>query len=133
MSAEPDHVAVEAVLAGLEAAWNAADGDRFAGHFDEDADFVTIHGLHAQGRDTTSIESVVEGLTRTWNEGDAQAFAEFLAEEADLVNIYGLHLRGRQAIAGMYDMLFRSVFSSSSVTATISSMRPLRQNVALVH
>lgn len=50
-----------------------------------------------------------------------------------MVNIHGMHLRGRQAIAGIYEMLFRSVFSGSSVTVGVSSLRMLRKNVALVH
>jgi len=83
--------------------------------------------------DTDSIESVVAGLFRAWNAGDALALAGFFAEDADLVNIHGMHLRGRQAIAGIYEMLFRSVFSGSSVTGGISSSRLLRNHVAVVH
>jgi uncharacterized protein (TIGR02246 family) len=76
---------------------------------------------------------VIDGLTRAWNHGDAAALASFFTEDADLVNIQGMHLHGRQSIAGIYDALFRSVFSSSSVKSTISSLRLLRKDVALVH
>ena len=83
--------------------------------------------------DTTSIESVVGGLIHAWNIGDALAFAAFFAEDADLVNIHGMHIHGRQAIAGVYDMLFRSVFASSSATAKISAVRCPANKIALVH
>jgi uncharacterized protein (TIGR02246 family) len=83
--------------------------------------------------DTDSIESVVAGLIRAWNAGDALAFASFFAEDADLVNIHGMHIRGRQHIAGIYEMLFRSVFSRSAVKGEISASRVLRKHVELAH
>ena len=83
--------------------------------------------------DTTSIESVAAGLFRAWNAGDALAFAGFFSEDADLVNIHGMHLRGRQAIAGVYQLLFRSVFADSIAEGGISFIRKLRPGVAMVH
>ena len=87
---------------------------------------------HAES-DHESVEAVVGGLVRAWNKGDARTFASYFADDADLVNIHGMHIRGRQAIAGVYDMLFRSVFASSTTKASISSLRLLRKTVALVH
>jgi len=87
---------------------------------------------HAES-DYEAVEAVVGGLVRAWNKGDARSFAEYFAEDADLVNIHGMHIRGRQAIAGVYDMLFRSVFAASTTKASISSVRLLRKTVALVH
>jgi uncharacterized protein (TIGR02246 family) len=75
----------------------------------------------------------VGGLIHAWNAGDALAFAAFFAEDADLVNMHGMHIRGRQAIAGIYDMLFRSVFAASNVTGTIRAVRCLVKKIALVH
>jgi uncharacterized protein (TIGR02246 family) len=72
-------------------------------------------------------------MVRTWNAGDALAFAGYFAEDADLVNIHGMHLRGRQAIAGLFEMLFRSVFAKARVSGVVSSTRTLRKAVALVH
>jgi uncharacterized protein (TIGR02246 family) len=83
--------------------------------------------------DTSSIEAVIGGLIRAWNDGDALAFAGFFEEDADLVNIHGMHLHGRQAIAGLYDMLFRSIFAASSTEATINTKRFLSRSVAVVH
>jgi uncharacterized protein (TIGR02246 family) len=85
------------------------------------------------GTDTHSIESVIGGLARAWNNGDALAFAGFFQEDADLVNIHGMHLHGRQAIAGLYDMLFRSIFASSNTALVINTKRYVTKTVALVH
>ena len=88
--------------------------------------------LHS-GTDTSSIESVIGGLIRAWNNGDALAFAAYFHEDADLVNIHGMHLHGRQAIAGLYDMLFRSIFAASNTAVTIKAKRFLTKSIALVH
>jgi uncharacterized protein (TIGR02246 family) len=42
---------VSDLVSELEAAWNAADGTRFARPFAEDADFVNIHGEHFRTRE----------------------------------------------------------------------------------
>jgi uncharacterized protein (TIGR02246 family) len=44
-----------------------------------------------------------------------------------------MHLHGRQSIAGLYDMLFRSIFLASNTAAIISGKRYVGKNVALVH
>src|SRR6476620_3906195 len=45
-----DRAAIEKLVATLEAAWNAADGDAFAAPFKEDADFVNVRAEHHRGR-----------------------------------------------------------------------------------
>src|SRR6185295_18476642 len=45
-----DRAAIEALVASLEAAWNAGDGDAFAAPFTVDADFVNIRAEHHRGR-----------------------------------------------------------------------------------
>ena len=48
----PDGERIVSDLVGeLEAAWNAADGTRFAQSFAEDADFVNIRGEHLRTRE----------------------------------------------------------------------------------
>ncbi len=46
-----DQAALEGVVKGLEAAWNAADGEGFASYFTGDADFVNIYAMHGKGRE----------------------------------------------------------------------------------
>jgi uncharacterized protein (TIGR02246 family) len=43
-----------AVLARLDAAWNAADGAAFAAEFTEAVDVVNIFGMHIRGRAATA-------------------------------------------------------------------------------
>jgi uncharacterized protein (TIGR02246 family) len=63
--------------------------------------------------DSATCDTVIAGAIRAWIDGDGIEFASHFTEDADLVNIHGMHVRGRQAIAGLYDMLFRSVFAGS--------------------
>jgi uncharacterized protein (TIGR02246 family) len=42
---------VTTIVRALEDAWNEADGRAFAAPFAEDADFVNVYGMHAQGRE----------------------------------------------------------------------------------
>ena len=85
------------------------------------------------GPASANTETVITGLIRAWNAGSAMEFAGFFTENADLVNIHGMHLKGRQAIAGLYEMLFRSVFAESCVDLPVSTRRSLRADVELVH
>ena len=64
--------------------------------------------------DAATCDTVIAGAMRAWNNGDGVDFASYFTEDADLVNVHGMHVRGRQAIAGLYDMLFRSVFAGAS-------------------
>ena len=54
---------VTGMVAELEAAWNAADGSRFAAPFAEDADF--IHVLGGRGRGRASIADAHSRLFET--------------------------------------------------------------------
>jgi uncharacterized protein (TIGR02246 family) len=78
------------------------------------------------------VAAVVQRLTRAWNSGDSTAFAGEFAEDGDIVNIYGMRLRGRASIAGVYDMLFRSVFKRSRIEAEISAARTLCSDALMV-
>ena len=83
--------------------------------------------------DVATCETVIAGAMRAWINGDSVDFASHFTEDADLVNIHGMHLRGRQAIAGFYDMLFRSVLAGCRLTFEGSTRRQLRADMVLVH
>ena len=59
----PDRAALESIVGGLEAAWNAKDGSAFAAPFAADADFVNIRGEYFRGRD--AIAAGHDGIFRT--------------------------------------------------------------------
>ena len=50
-----DEQALHEIVAKLEAAWNAADSEVWAGFFAEDVDFIHILGVHYTGR--TAVET----------------------------------------------------------------------------
>ena len=83
--------------------------------------------------DTATCETVIAGAMRAWMDGDGIEFASHFTEDADLVNIHGMHVRGRQAIAGLYDMLFRSVFAGCGLIYKGSTLRQLREGMVMVH
>jgi len=80
-----------------------------------------------------SCDAVLKGVSRAWNHGDGIEFASYFSEDADLVNVHGMHVRGRQAIAGLYEMLFRSVFADTSVDYEVSGRRQLCDKSTLMH
>jgi uncharacterized protein (TIGR02246 family) len=59
--ASDDRAAVEALVARLEAAWNAADPAAFAAEFTADADFVNVRGDYSSGRD-----AIAHGHAAIW-------------------------------------------------------------------
>ena len=64
-----DREAISNIVKELEAAWNAADGARFAVPFIEDADFVNIRGEHFRTREVIArghqaiFETLYKGST----------------------------------------------------------------------
>ncbi|MEO8593287.1 MAG: SgcJ/EcaC family oxidoreductase [Candidatus Solibacter sp.] len=83
--------------------------------------------------EASSCEAVIAGVWRRWNDGRGLEFASYFAEDADLVNVHGMHVRGRQAIAGLYDMLFRSVFLDATVEYQVKGRRDLCQGSTMLH
>jgi uncharacterized protein (TIGR02246 family) len=49
-----ERAAVEALVARLEAAWNAADTAAFAAEFTADTDFVNVRGDYSSGREAVA-------------------------------------------------------------------------------
>ena len=58
------HIPSAQFFAHLEAAWNAADGERFGAEFAEVTDFVNIRGEHLHG-DTALIAAGHQGIFDT--------------------------------------------------------------------
>ena len=79
------------------------------------------------------LSELAQSLTRAWNSGDSTAFASHFTDDGDFINIYGMRMRGQASIAGVYDMLFRSVFRRSRLEPVIHGSRRLCENAVLVH
>ncbi|MBV9418151.1 MAG: SgcJ/EcaC family oxidoreductase, partial [Alphaproteobacteria bacterium] len=50
MNETQDEQAIHAIVQSMEAAWNRGDGDGFAAHMSDDADFIDVLGRHHTGR-----------------------------------------------------------------------------------
>jgi uncharacterized protein (TIGR02246 family) len=72
-------------------------------------------------------------MVRAWNAGSGEQFAACCEEDADFVNIFGMHARGRQAIAEGHDHIFRTVYAGSVLHYSVTGLRFLCEDVALVH
>ena len=86
---QSDRTALAAIVARLENAWNAGDGDAFGEPFAPDADFVTIRAEHLRGR-----EAIARGhaeIFRTIYAGSSNSFtlesARLLRPEVALVHV----------------------------------------------
>jgi uncharacterized protein (TIGR02246 family) len=88
--------------------------------------------MQTTGPGNESAAGLLGAMERAWNEGDSQRFASYFAEDADLVNIHGMRVRGRGSIAGLYDLLFRSVFAHSRLNCQVSRQRQLCEDTALL-
>ena len=84
-------------------------------------------------RPDKEITGLLAGMARAWNAGDSIEFASYFTEDGDLVNIHGMRLRGRAAIAGLYDLLFRSVFLRSTIEGVVHASRTLCPDAVLLH
>ena len=54
--------AIHRVIAGLESAWNNADGEDYSLWFKEDAEFVNVYGTYERGR-----QRIADGHTAIFN------------------------------------------------------------------
>ncbi len=84
-----DRGAIDTIVAGLEAAWNAGDGGRFGAPFAADADFVTIRAEHLRGRE--AIASGHAAIFRTIYGGSVNRFTieslRFVRPDVALVHV----------------------------------------------
>jgi uncharacterized protein (TIGR02246 family) len=81
--------AIEAVVRGLQEAWNEGDYTAFAAGFMPDADFVNIYGRHFRGRDSIAVRHA--HIFRTFFAGSVIAYtiaaARLLRPDVALVHL----------------------------------------------
>ena len=80
-----------------------------------------------------AIRGLVDHVEEGWNRGDGAAFAAPFADDADYVVIDGRHVKSRQAIADGHQQIFDTIYKGSHNTATVRSIRFLREDVAIAH
>jgi len=86
-----------------------------------------------RAQDEAAIRKIVTSLQDGWNKGDGKAFAAPFAADADYVVVNGMRIKGRDEIAAGHQRIFDTVYKNSHNTATVQSIRFLRDDVAVVH
>lgn len=95
-AAEPQEQ-VATIVRSLQDAWNAADGHAFAAPFAEDADFVNVYGMHAQGR-----EAIAQGHEMIFKGPYAGSAVRYVPESVRLLrpDVALAHVHGELVIPG---------------------------------
>ena len=123
-----DQAAIEGLVAGLESAWNAGDGVQFAKPFTEEADFVNIHGRHAQG--WWAIAEGHEWILRNAYMGSVLKLtvseARLLRCDVALVHLEAHLSAPKGPLAGEYDTLPSLVLMRETVGWKITSFHDTR-------
>ena len=106
-----DGTALEALVASLEAAWNAGDADAFAAPFAVDADFVNIRAEHHRGRAEIAAGHAV--ILRTIYAGSTNHYtieaARLLQADVALVHVQAVLDAPSGPLAGRNRALFSMV------------------------
>ena len=79
-----------------------------------------------------AIRQLVRAVVDAWNVHDAGAFAAAFDDEADFTNVLGMHTSGREAIERFHRAPFGTRFRNSRLTATATTVRRIRDEVAAV-
>jgi uncharacterized protein (TIGR02246 family) len=83
--------------------------------------------------DEQALHSLYQQLIEAWNNGDGQAYGAVFTPDASYVDVTGTNTQGRQAISASHQHLFQTFLKGSQLVATITSIRFLRPDVALLH
>jgi uncharacterized protein (TIGR02246 family) len=118
-----DRVAIDALVALLEAAWNAGDGDAFAVPFTDDADFVNIRAEHLRGR--AAVAAGHTGILRTIYAGSINHYtvetARLLDADVALVHVLSVLDAPSGPLAGRNRALFSMVLVRAGEAWRIAS------------
>jgi uncharacterized protein (TIGR02246 family) len=78
-------------------------------------------------------EALVKGFVQAWNTHDMKAFAALFTEDADFVNVAGAWWKGRAEIQAKLEERHATRFKATTLTATGTTVRLPRPDVAVVH
>ena len=108
-----DRDSIDAIVAGLEAAWNSGDGGKFGAAFAADADFVTIRAEHLRGR--PAISSGHAEIFRTIYAGSVNRFTveslRLLRPDVALVHVDAVLHAPSGPLAGRHTAKFSAVLT----------------------
>jgi uncharacterized protein (TIGR02246 family) len=119
-----DRAAIEAIVARLEAAWNAGDGNAYGAPFADNADFVTIRAEHFRGRD--AIASGHAGIFWTIYAGSVNRYTvesvRLLRPDVALVHVHAVLDALSGPLAGRHMARFSAVLTRDAGGWQIASL-----------
>jgi len=128
-----DRAAIEELVASLEAAWNAGDGDAFAAPFTVDTDFVNIRAEHFRGRAAVAAGHVA--ILRTIYAGSTNHYtietARLLDTDIALVHVQAVLDAPSGPLAGRNHAVFSMVLVRVAPEWQIASFHNTLQPPAL--
>ena len=89
--------------------------------------------LASREAEEASVRALVTQMSDAWNRGDGIAAAALFAEDGELVSAAGTYWNGQAEIAKYLTHLLTGPLKGSRYIATVTSVRFLRQGVALMH
>ena len=118
-----DRSEIEAIIAKLEAAWNAGDGMAFAAPFAKDADFVNIRADRFSGRET--IAAGHDDIFRTIYAGSRNRFAiesiRMLRPDVAVAHVRAELTAPSGPLAGRHTAIYSAVLTRESDAWEIAS------------
>jgi uncharacterized protein (TIGR02246 family) len=93
---------------------------------------VTLTSVAADKKinDEAGVNAVVHGFEDAWNRHDMDAFAALFATDADFVNVVGMRWVGRDAIKQHHAASHATIFKSSTLRISDTTVRFLNADVA---
>jgi uncharacterized protein (TIGR02246 family) len=121
--APDDRAAIEAIVAQLENAWNAADGRAFAVPFTGDADFVNVRAEHRRGRE--AIAAGHDAILRSIYAGSVNRYSlesvRLLRPDVALAHVHAVLESPAGPLAGRHEARFSLVLLRESEGWRIAS------------
>lgn len=83
--------------------------------------------------DRTEIRKLFDRLLAAWTANDATAYGACFTADSDYVSYDGTRATGRAPMQAAHDRLFRGVLAGSALVGEVESIRPVTDDVAIVH
>ena len=83
--------------------------------------------------DEAAIRALFGRLVDAWGRGHGDTYSALFTDDADYVAFDGTHTKGRTAIAASHQALFDTHLKGTRLTGTISTVKFVAPDVALVH
>ena len=83
-------------------------------------------------QDGAQLDELFGLFDKSWEANDGEAVAGHFTADGSLVNPFGERADGRDAVAAMYSQYFGGMLAGTTISSTITSVRPVGDDHALV-